>query len=383
MRRISPRLARLDNSVNDASERSALYYPYIHIRSEHWLKATLLCVPAVTRIVPEDYIPEDSPSINKYVQLTGPNGALLQVVPAGSPGAFAAQGRLLNKLRQHEDEILRRFHRSLAPRRDRYWIHIAKFNGELLDYLEERKLAWQSLDPTTAYGHRTWYALHPTLGSAIMTTLGLSIAREHRYDVVTPSTKYHDMLLASKEEDIFEKLLVLDEPESTLSTAQVRHDLGQLVIKLTGINYQALRPEDIPELQVSKHFRKFQHLIRTRAQVIDRNDDAEAYEALLKTEAQEIIDAWQDTKNDLGGVLKKALFDQALVLSGTVLKTHTAPGLRDLFVAGGVAISRLLIEKGLRFREDNKRGSPHRYLTEIVRAQNEFLRMTSPLGLEQ
>ena len=33
----------------------ALYYPYIHIRSENWLKATLLCVPAVKRIVPENY----------------------------------------------------------------------------------------------------------------------------------------------------------------------------------------------------------------------------------------------------------------------------------------------------------------------------------------
>jgi hypothetical protein len=26
-------------------QRAALYYPYIHIRSEHWLKATLLCAP--------------------------------------------------------------------------------------------------------------------------------------------------------------------------------------------------------------------------------------------------------------------------------------------------------------------------------------------------
>ena len=32
--------------------RAALYYPYIHIRSEHWLKATLLWVPCVKRIVP-------------------------------------------------------------------------------------------------------------------------------------------------------------------------------------------------------------------------------------------------------------------------------------------------------------------------------------------
>ena len=52
----------------------ALYYPYIHIRSENWLKATLLCVPAVKRIVPSNYAPEDDAAIIPYVTISGPNG---------------------------------------------------------------------------------------------------------------------------------------------------------------------------------------------------------------------------------------------------------------------------------------------------------------------
>ena len=62
--------------------RSALYYPYIHIRSEEWLKATLLCIPAVKRMVPDGYDPEDDPWIVPYSKLRGPYGELVQTVPA-------------------------------------------------------------------------------------------------------------------------------------------------------------------------------------------------------------------------------------------------------------------------------------------------------------
>jgi hypothetical protein len=50
------------------SFRPALYYPYIHIRSEDWLKATLLCVPVVKRLIPENYDPEDTGNIAPYAK---------------------------------------------------------------------------------------------------------------------------------------------------------------------------------------------------------------------------------------------------------------------------------------------------------------------------
>jgi hypothetical protein len=51
------------------SFRPALYYPYIHIRSEDWLKATLLCVPVVKRLIPENYDPEDIGDIAPYAKI--------------------------------------------------------------------------------------------------------------------------------------------------------------------------------------------------------------------------------------------------------------------------------------------------------------------------
>jgi hypothetical protein len=67
---------------------------------------------------------------------------------------------------------------------------------------------------------------------------------------------------------------------------------------LTGVNFEALRPEDIAELQATDDFRNFQHLTRTRAQSIDPDDDPDTFGARLKFVAGQIIDAWQDTGHD-------------------------------------------------------------------------------------
>src|SRR4051794_11430979 len=41
-------------------QRPALYFPYIHIRDDNWLKAAALYWPTVRRIVPHDYPKHDS-----------------------------------------------------------------------------------------------------------------------------------------------------------------------------------------------------------------------------------------------------------------------------------------------------------------------------------
>lgn len=365
----------------DALERPALYYPYIHIRSENWLKATLLCMPVVKRIVPESYTPEDDHKILKFTAISGPAGVLLQSVPSFSHAAYEAQERLLANLREHRDQIKRRFDRDHAPFRDKCWVHDAKFTYRLLEFLLRNKLAWPS-EHSSAYGHRNWYALHPILGSAIMTTLGLSIAREEKYDIVTPSADVHDTLLATNEEGVFEALMSNNPPPSKRSLWQASRDLGQLVITLSGVNLRALRAEDIPELQASKHLRRFQRLIRTRTQNISEEEEPEAYREKLRLQAEEIIDSWADARSDLRGGFKELFLEPALVMSGEALKEIAQrSGVTELLIAGGVSVG-LLLMKGLRFREVRKRGNALQYLTEIKRAENEVLRLTFPLGLE-
>jgi len=367
----------------DSNEpRPALYYPYIHVRSEHWLKATLLCVPAVKRIVPETYEPEDSFQIAKYTKIVGPHGTLLQPVPAYSEAANQAQLRILKKIENHIDEIRKRYGRDSAPASDQYWIHDAKFNRQLLDLLAENNLAWQSADPHDAHGHRTWYALHPVLGSAVMTTLGLSIAEEQQYDIVTPSSDFHETLLATKEDGVFNALL--NPPgEVPRKRTQTRNDLAQLVITLAGVNYQALRAEDIPVLQASKHLAGFQRTIRRTAHNIDPRLDVEDYKGSLKDAAGEIIQAWSDTKQDTTSAIRKTLSTSAYAVSGSALTAYlTQSDVKHAVIGAGVGIGIRFIETTADLFKKWRKPRPYQYLSELVEAQDEVLRLTFPLGLE-
>jgi hypothetical protein len=356
-------------------ERPVLYYPYVHIRSEHWLKATLLCVPAVKRIVPHDYTPEDDEKILKYTEIKGPAGPLLQGVPSASAASFGAQELLLGKLREHADAIQGRFARPNAPTVDEYWIHIAKFNDYLLDYLIEHQLAWPS-HHSLAYGNRSWYALHPVLGSAVMTILGLSIAREQEYDIVTESGAFHEALLASSEEAVIDALLENKSP--AVQANQIEYDLSQLVIT-AAVNFQALQPEDIPELHASKRFRTFQHLIRAAAERVYPTDE-EAYNKQLKQQAEEIIEAWQSAQREISARLRE-LFFQGLALSARAFKLAKGGDFNDVASIGPTAVGFVRNVRAL-FDYARHRG-PYHFLTEVRNAEQDFLRMTFPLGLER
>jgi hypothetical protein len=54
------------------SERGALYYPYIHIHDENWLKATPLSFRQVRRIVPYRFTVRDEVTIQPYMFRNGP-----------------------------------------------------------------------------------------------------------------------------------------------------------------------------------------------------------------------------------------------------------------------------------------------------------------------
>jgi hypothetical protein len=359
--------------------RPALYYPYIHIRSERWLKATLLCMPSVKRIVPQEYAPEDEPTIEAYTHIAGPNGALLQSVPSYTPAAEDAEHRLLHNLQQHANTINKRYDRTRAPAVDEYWIHKAKFIDALLDYLRKHHLAWPSVDGH-AVGHRTWCALHPTLGKAIMTTLCLSIARDQRYDIVTADGEYHEALLATKEDAIFETLLHDPTNERSTTRGQTRQELGQLVITMSGVNFNALLPESIPELQASPHFHGFQRLLRTSASTIDQDADYREYKRQIRQEADQIITAWQQTKQDVSKDLREALFE-GVALGAEALKTMIkGPEPLELAIVGGLGLWRVSTKvRGLLQRREGT----HQYLTDILRAQHPVLQLMYPLGLQQ
>jgi hypothetical protein len=283
-------------------------------------------------------------------------------------------------LQENAALIRTKYGHTRAPTIDEYWIHEAKFVGELLDHLKAHQLAWSS-HPLRAYGHRTWYALHPALGKALMTTLGLSIAHEQRYDIVTPEGAFHEALLATRAHDVFDALLRDGPNDTEQARPQVRQDLAQRVVFLTGINYEALRPESIPELQASKQFQSFQRVLRAGAGTIDANAGDDTYNAQVEEEAKHIISAWHDVEKTVSKAIREALFDGALTLGTEVLKAlPKLPDKTTMYTAGGLLVYRLTT-RGVQLAKH--RNSPYQYLSHIVAAQQQALRVMLPLGLER
>ena len=357
--------------------RPALYYPYIHIRSEHWLKASLLCFPAVKRIVPDGYEPEDRSSVREYTGITGSAGPLLQSVRAYSPAADAAQRRLLHRL-SSDVPALEPYRRKHSPSRDRYWIHDAKFSRSLLEFLSRHDLAWPS-QHVRPYGHRTWLALHPQLGRAVMTVLGLSIARESGLDIVTDTGKYHEALLATAEDRVFDALLGY--PQQRPSAAEDMRDIAELVVSLAGINLQALRPEHIAALHGSEAFRNFQYALRAAAVGIPGETDSESRRRDLKREAENIVSAWHDARRSFGREIGKVLFDQSLAAASREALSRHFEAATNLKVTAAVAVV-MVAGRALPAAKAFLAGRRH-LLSAMRRAQDKSLRLRFPLGLER
>lgn len=66
----------------------ALYYPYIHVRNEHWLKMALLYWDSIRRIVPRNFKPEHD---EKYGSTQAVKEGLIQSTPPDAYVKAAAE----------------------------------------------------------------------------------------------------------------------------------------------------------------------------------------------------------------------------------------------------------------------------------------------------
>jgi hypothetical protein len=340
-----------------------------------WLKATLLCVPAVARMVPDTYEPEDDAEFGPYCQLVGPSGPLLQQIPTFSNAAMRAQGRLLDRIRADEDEIVRRYRRGEHETLDEHWIHEAKFSHELLAYLRARGLAWPSANPR-GHGRRTWYAMHPRLGSAVMTTLGISIAQERNWDLVTPNNAAHEMLLAAKLEDVFDALL--RNPQAAAQPLDQQRELTEMVIVFAGINLASVPPEAIPELQASPLFEPFTNVMRKEARLAHAGVSKDRVRDLQESAAH-LVDRWRAPRRGIFGRLLEAATDGAVETA--VARCFNAVDVTMLALGPGVGIGLAALRGACEWFRRPSDGIS--FLTEIDQAQNQALMIRFPLGLAQ
>jgi hypothetical protein len=363
----------------EALDRYALYYPYIHIRDENWLKGTLLAFQQVRRILPNQFTVMDEVITKPYAELQGPAGPLLEPVFVIALEIQTTQTWLRTRITERLDEIVNRYAEDKVPEEFQdgpksFQMHVGKIlDKELLELLKTKHLAWHSREPSEP-DSRNWITMHPKLGAAMMSVLALAVARLKGLSVVTPSEAAHLELLANEENQVFEKLLEVPVPISNVVSSEVTvEELAHVVITI-GFDLTRLTPQQICELlKQGKDLRSFRNNVATFASRIPAGLDTEEREKRLRIEAEAVLDEWNTYSSNLPSFAKEALVDATLdkapdkavemgglALGGAAASTvfGALPGLvLSIAVSAGVNMFR-------------KRNTPLRFLTRVNKVVN-------------
>ena len=307
-----------ESHAADPQTRYALYYPWIHIRDENWLKGAILGFQKVRRIVPNKFTVADQAITNAYAKLEGPAGPLLDSLFVDAPEIYQSQLRLREKIKSNLHDLSSKYAEALVPPEwqggpQAFQMHKGKFlDQELLELLRSNHLVWHSREPIEHDAY-DWLTMHPKLGAALMSVLALAVARVKGLSVLTPSPETHQQLLANQEEEVFERLLDMPAPAGKGEPAGVTvEELSHVVITM-GFDLTRLTPEQICELlKEGKDFRAFRASVAGFAGRIPPGLDEEEKRKRLKQEAQAILEEWDGYTTRLPPFAKEALVDAAL-----------------------------------------------------------------------
>lgn len=206
-------------------QRAALYFPYIHIRDDNWLKAAALYWPSVRRIVPQGYPKHDSRTAETFAD----EGVLRDVDPSWRMDKFAFD--LASAVHRNIDEVANQYGLSQARGADNHaegrhvwepwqettlaWIHFQKIPPHVVDLLVARQVAVRGRTPNheghlVLHGEPTrpedWIGMHPALASAYMTALAGEISDQSSFEPLTDQT---DLRIATPHHDVRAALSLL------------------------------------------------------------------------------------------------------------------------------------------------------------------------------
>jgi hypothetical protein len=189
----------------------ALYYPYIHVRDENWLKGTLLLFERVQRMIPLhlNNVYDDDIWVHAYSSYPNP---LLSPANLYSERVFRAQQHLAQRIgndaqdpqfryRYGEDETRQR----MALDDPGFQIHAMKMEPNLTEALKKGGFAWLPRHPDGG----DYLEMHSDIGNVVMGTLAVACAQSEDLDVVAdPSSgRLHQCLAERNSEDLYDAWL--------------------------------------------------------------------------------------------------------------------------------------------------------------------------------
>jgi hypothetical protein len=230
----------------------ALYYPFIHFRDDRWVKLAALYWDRVGRIVPNDYVTEDSDTVKAL-------GSFVDVLrPSSVPGkvgqAFA------QFITEYGPKLKERYAVSLRdswpalPEAQRPpkpggpsgndprlgYIYYEKLSEEVRHAMMDSGLAF-----TDTRGER-WFGMHPRLAWVYMTALAEQLAAKRGLRPLTDDTRDHVAVSGLSMERLAEALL----DEVSLVDPTPGHTEIETV--LVSVAFQAVVPKDLDKVPVDK-----------------------------------------------------------------------------------------------------------------------------------
>lgn len=240
-----------------------LYFPYIHVRDDNWLKTAALYWPTVRRLVPHRHQTRDSPTARVFAEAG--------VLGSEDPRKLLATAGLdlLMALRANADQLASRYRvvpgdgpahvdhdtaRGVfvpAGHKHLGWVHLDKFPFGAVDMLVGHGLAVRGRDSAPSvdseqdpawsdYGYdhypaETWIGLHPAVAAAYMTAL---VGRFSERGNFQPITDQDDLRAAVPHRDVTEALQLL---VGAASRPPSREGLDRYV----ALSVQAVAPADL------------------------------------------------------------------------------------------------------------------------------------------
>jgi hypothetical protein len=195
-------------------QQPGLYFPFVHVRDDDWLKVAALYWPSVRRLVPRGYAKHDSPTAQTFFD------ARILLDEAPEELIYSMAWDLLRTLRENADRLMRDYSldrayadwdgqpwsEGTAPHWGNpalAWIHLTKFPRGVVKYLCDMGLAHQGrsggragCDPRV---REEWIGLHPALAGAYMTALAARVSQRAHFQ---PLTDQSDLRVATPTSDV-------------------------------------------------------------------------------------------------------------------------------------------------------------------------------------
>jgi hypothetical protein len=262
----------------------ALYYPYIHLQDETWLKTAALYYDRLSRIVPDDFLTNDSEIVK---QLDDEVGLISNLSPRHEALEIAhdflkfAKEELSSKAKRKR--ILAKIGNKL-PAKSNFSIHMDKMAMLLREELPKLGLAKKSIFKRSSASE--WFEFEPVTGALYMTHLANRMAERRGFTIVTDDADYQPLIRGIQS-------------DRSSDTSDIGHALASLVIE-TAV------PEKIENISIKKvvEFRKkhdderqqFFEGIRSIAKDIPVIEDTESLEECLNHHKKSIEIAVKNLK---------------------------------------------------------------------------------------